>query len=87
MDKSEMLKLLDSHTISALLKIYNLKYKHIAVRLHCTKQNIVSMMKTDRFTESQRRTVLDLFLQHGLEATELVLIYHMTNKLRKVNQK
>jgi ribosome-interacting GTPase 1 len=82
-DKTEMIKLLDAETISALLRIYNLKYKHIAIRFNCTKENIVYLMKHDRFKDYQREIILELFQLQGLEVTELILIHHMANKSKK----
>ena len=83
MDKPTMLKLLDASTIVALLKIYNLSYRNLALLFRCSRQNIVYLIKHDRFSEYQRETVLDLFLQYGLEPSELVLVHHMS---KKVNQ-
>lgn len=83
LDKKEMIPYLDASTMKALLKIYNLKYSHIAGRLGFTKQNLVYLLKHDRFTESQRYIVLEILFQYGLEPTELVLINSMC---KKVNQ-
>lgn len=75
-----MLKLLDATTIVALLKIYDLHYKHVAIRLNCTRQNITHLVKADSFSPYQRELILELLLQYGLEATELALVHHMTKK-------
>ena len=80
MDKATMLSLLDAKTIAALLKIYNLPYRHLALIFRCTRQNIVYLLKYDRFSEYQREVVLDVFLEYGLEPSELVLVHHMTKK-------
>jgi hypothetical protein len=82
-DKSEAIRLLDAETISALLRIYNLKYKHLAVRFNCTKENIVYLIKHDRFKDYQREIILELFMQHGLDLTQLTLIHIMANQSKK----
>lgn len=84
MKKAEMLKLLDASTIVALLKIYGLNYRHVAIRLNCVRQNISYLLKHDSFNEHQREVVLELLLQHGLEASELALIRHMTKKVKQL---
>ncbi|MCP1146157.1 hypothetical protein [Lysinibacillus endophyticus] len=84
MDKKQLIQKLDASTIVALLKIYNLKYKHIAGRLSCTRQNVLYLLKNDCFKEYQRYIILDLFLQYGLTDTELALIHHMTKKVKQL---
>jgi predicted XRE-type DNA-binding protein len=84
--KAEVLKLLDAETITALLKIYNLKYENIAIRLHITRQAIVYKMRKDRWKDFEKEIVLDLLQQHGLEITELILINKMVTTSRKVKK-
>lgn len=80
MNKNTQLQMLDPPTITALLKIYNLSYKNLALLLRCTRQNIVYLLKNERLSEYQTEIILELFKQHGLEDTELVLIHYMTRK-------
>lgn len=80
MDKKTQLQLLNPTTIIALLKIYNLSYKNLALLLRCTRQNIVYLLKNERLSDYQKELILELLLQHGLEPTELVLIHYMTMK-------
>ena len=84
MEKSEMMKLLDASTIAILLKIYGLKYKHVGLRLRCSRQNVGYLLKFDNFSPYQREIILELLLQHGLEASELVLVHHMTKKVKQL---
>lgn len=82
-DKSKLISLLDADTISALLRIYGLGYKNLAVRFHVTREAIYYRQKTDCWKPYEREMILDLFVSHGLEMAELMLIHQMTNK-RKV---
>lgn len=84
MDIKTKLQMLDPATIIALLKIYNLSYKNLALLLRCTRQNIVYLLKYDRLNEYQTEIILELFKQHGLEDTELVLIHYMTRKVTQL---
>ncbi|WP_066385483.1 hypothetical protein [Neobacillus mesonae] len=78
-DKAELLMLLDSATIKALLRLYGLGYKSIAVRFGVTRPAINYMLRHDSFKDYQRQILLDLFFQLGMEATELILINKMIN--------
>ena len=84
MEKSEIIRLLDAPTIVALLKIYDLHYKHVGIRLRCSRQNVSYLLKADSFKQYQREIILDLLLQHGLEASELVVVHHMTKKVKQL---
>lgn len=79
-----MMPLLNAPTIVALLKIYDLNYKHVGIRLRCSRQNVGYLLKADSFKQYQREIILDLLLQHGLEATELVVVHHMTKKVKQL---
>lgn len=83
-DKAELLKLLDADTIKALLRLYGIDYKKIAIRFDQTRPAIYYQLKNDSFKDYQRAIILDLFTQHGLEATELILINKMMTTMKKV---
>jgi hypothetical protein len=83
-ETSELIQLLDSDTIEVLFKVFNLNYKHIAIRLRCTPQNIAYKMKTNSWKIHEKKLLLELFRQHGLENLELILFHQITNKTKKV---
>jgi hypothetical protein len=85
-DKTELLKLLDSATISAILRIYGITYKHLAIKLNCTRPNVSYHIKHDSFKGFEREVILDLFFQHGLEVVELMLINNMVKTAKKFNK-
>lgn len=80
MIKRNLLDYLDAPTIIALIKIYNLKYSHLAYRLGFSKQNLVYLLKHDRFKEYQRMQIYQFFKEYQMEDLELILINHMTKK-------
>ncbi|QFT88070.1 hypothetical protein FIU87_05405 [Bacillus sp. THAF10] len=82
-DKSKLINLLDSATITALLRLYGLNYKHFAIRFNVTREAIHYRMKTDCWKAYERELILELFISHGLEMAELMLIHQMVTK-RKV---
>jgi hypothetical protein len=83
-DKKEVLKLLDANTMKALLRLYGLDYKFLAVRLGCTRPNIHYHLKHDTFKDYQRENILELLFKQGLEVAELVIINQLVNKQKKV---
>ncbi|WP_430789470.1 hypothetical protein VBD025_03930 [Virgibacillus flavescens] len=83
-DKKEVLQLLDADTIIALLKVVNLKYKHVAGRLNISRQAIVYLMKHDAYKDWQKEIILEMLLQHGCEVAEIMLVHQMVNKAKKV---
>lgn len=84
-DKAELLQLLDAETIKALLRLYGIDYKNIAIRFGQTRPAIYYQLKNDSFKDYQREIILNLFIQYGLEAAELILINKMMATMRKVN--
>ncbi len=85
-DKAELIKLLDADTLVALLKIYGITYKHLAIRLNVTRPAISYHVKNNSFKSHDLRIVLDLLFNHGLEVAELILINKMVNTARKVKR-
>ena len=83
-EKNEVIQLLDASTITALLRIYNLKYKHIAGMFNVTRPAVTYMIKHDSFKDWQREKVLEMFQHQGLEIAELMLIHQMVNTSKKV---
>ncbi|WP_078408728.1 hypothetical protein [Priestia abyssalis] len=79
-NQKDVLELLDSPTISALLKIYDIQYSALAFKFHCSKQNIVYLMKHDAFKDYQRQLIYELFKSYGMEDLELFLIHHLLHK-------
>ncbi|MED4037044.1 hypothetical protein [Niallia taxi] len=84
-DITAYLNYMDTETIAALLKIYNLTYRHVAIRLNCTRPNISYHMKNDTFKPFEREMILRLFLERGLEFAELVIINKLITTSKKVN--
>lgn len=84
MDRERMISLLDPPTIVSLLKVYNLGYKNLALLFRCTRQNVVHLLKYNKLSKYQKKLVLELFEQYGLEAAELVLIHYMTKKANQL---
>ncbi|MFB5196154.1 hypothetical protein ACE198_14695 [Neobacillus sp. KR4-4] len=85
-DNNQIIQYLDSATISALFRVYGIKYDAIGMRLRCTRQNIVYKMKTDSWKDYERQMVLELLRQHGLETVELILINRMVNTSKNLKQ-
>jgi hypothetical protein len=85
-DKFEVLKMLDSDTVTCLLKVYNLTYQHVAIRLRCTRQNVLYLLKSGNMKDYQKDIILDIFTSYGMEIAELLLIHQMTSKARKLKQ-
>ncbi|WP_413299712.1 hypothetical protein AA0X95_16600 [Bacillus sp. 1P10SD] len=83
-EKHEVLKMLDSDTISALLKIYGLTYQHLALPLRCTRQNVLYLLKSGNMKDYQKAIILDIFTSYGMETAELMLIHQMTSKAKKL---
>ncbi|MGE6488787.1 hypothetical protein [Paenisporosarcina sp. NPDC076898] len=83
-DKAELLKLLDADTIKALLRLYGIDYKKIAIRFGQTRPAIYYQLKNDSFKDYQREILLNLFIQNGLEAAELILINKLMTTMKKV---
>ncbi|WP_413308815.1 hypothetical protein AA0X95_11045 [Bacillus sp. 1P10SD] len=83
MNNHDILNLLDTATLSALFKLYNIKYSSIAVRLRCTKANITYKQQTDSWKDYELQIVLEILQQYGLEITELILINRMVNTAKK----
>jgi hypothetical protein len=80
-NKNLLIDLLDPSTIKALMSIYQIRLKHIAVRLNgVSKQAVKYHLDRGSFKAWQKEVILDLFIDHGLEAAELILINTMTNK-------
>lgn len=79
-NKAELLKLMDAPTITALLRIYDIKYPTLAFKFSCSRQNIVYLMKHDAFKEYQRQALYELFKSYGMEDLELILLHNMTAK-------
>jgi hypothetical protein len=85
-EKSEVLKMLDSDTISCLLKVYNLTYQHLAIPLRCTRQNILYLLKSGNMRGYQKEIILGIFTSYGMETAELMLIHQMTSKAKKLRK-
>ncbi|MBN3553302.1 hypothetical protein JYA63_03425 [Fictibacillus nanhaiensis] len=83
-DKTEVMKLLDEKTLKALLRLYGIDYKFLAVRLGCTRPNIHYHLKHDTFKQYQRENILELLFKQGLEVAELVIINQLVTKQKKV---
>ncbi|WP_409289633.1 hypothetical protein [Peribacillus sp. SCS-37] len=77
--KEEVIKLLDAKTISVLLTIYGISYKHLAARFNISKPAISYHMKNDSFKAHERAMLLEIFVSQGLEILELILINKMMN--------
>ncbi|USK45517.1 hypothetical protein [Cytobacillus oceanisediminis] len=83
-DKSKIIPLLDAETISALLRIYGIGYKNLAVRFGVTREAVWYRQKVDCWKPYEREMLLDLFVSYGMELAELILLHQMINK-RKVD--
>ncbi|PFR91173.1 hypothetical protein COK43_10360 [Bacillus cereus] len=73
-DKESLVHHLNGPTIAALSRFYGISYKQMAARLRCGASNVKYHIDGDSFAEWQRMTLLDLFMDYGLEVTELILI-------------
>jgi hypothetical protein len=85
-EKSQLLKMMDSDTVTCLLKVYNLTYQHIALRLRCTRQNVLYLLKSGNMKDYQKEIILEIFVSHGMEKAELMLIYQMVTKSKKLKR-
>jgi hypothetical protein len=85
-EKSEVLKMLDSDTVTCLLKVYNLTYQHIAIRLRCTRQNVLYLLKSGNMKDYQKDIILDIFTSYGMEIAELMLIHQMTSTAKNLRK-
>ncbi|WNF35685.1 hypothetical protein RJD24_14650 [Bacillaceae bacterium IKA-2] len=86
-DKAKTLEMLDAVTISALVRVYGLKYDNIAIRMKCTRQNICYKQRTNSYTVYEKEIVWELLQQHGLDSTFLILINTMIKtQQRKVSK-
>jgi hypothetical protein len=76
----QLIDLLDPNTIKALQSIYQIRLKHIAVRLNCTKQNVKYHLDNGSFKDWQKEVIYELLLENGLDQTELILVNSIANK-------
>ncbi|MBN3556054.1 hypothetical protein JYA63_17375 [Fictibacillus nanhaiensis] len=81
--KHTILELLDPVTIKAVTALYQLRLKHIGYRLNCTPQAVKYNLDNDSFKQWQKEKILDLFMDHGIEVAELILINSMAIKKGK----
>lgn len=75
--------MINSDTVPALMKIYDVTYQQLSLHFRMTKQGVIYLVHHDRLKEYQKEIVLDVFLQLGLETAELMLIHQMTYKAKK----
>jgi hypothetical protein len=85
-DKASVLKMINQENVSALMKIYGITYQHLANRLRFTKQNVMYLLKAGTMKEYQKEIILEIFISHGLEITELMFINHLTSKSKILNK-
>lgn len=78
--KESLIDLLDPITIKAVSSLYQIRLKHIAIRLNVTKQAVKYHLDRSSFQDWQKEVILHLFMDHGLEAAELILIHTISNK-------
>ena len=83
-ETKEIIKLLDSDTISALFRLYGITYDTIGIRMRMTRQAVTYKIKHDAFKDYEREIVLQLLQQHGLEISELILINKIINTAKNV---
>jgi hypothetical protein len=83
-DKAEVLKMINQANVSALMRIYGITYQHLANRLRFTKQNVMYLLKAGTMKDYQKEIILEIFLQRGLEITELIFINHLTSKSKRL---
>jgi hypothetical protein len=85
-EKSSVLQMLDSETVTCLLKVYNLTYQHIAIRMRCTRQNVLYLLKSGNMKDYQKEIILDIFTSYGMEIAELMLLHQMTSKAKNLKK-
>lgn len=81
-DKESLTQYLTGPTIAALSRFYGISYKQMAARLRYGSSNVKYHVDGDSFAKWQRMALLDLFMDHGLEATELILIHQLLKAKR-----
>jgi hypothetical protein len=83
----DLIQLLDKDVIRFMFQLYDIGYKHIALKLRCTVQNITYKQRTDSWYPHERKMLLDLFRSYGMEIAELMLIHQMTSKAKNTTKK
>ncbi|MGS2776967.1 hypothetical protein ACVBAX_06265 [Robertmurraya sp. GLU-23] len=82
-DQKQLLDLLDTKTINILQSIYQIRLKHMAIHLNCTIQNVKYHLDQGNFKDRQKKAIYQLFLDQGMDQTELILINSISNKKSK----
>ncbi|MGE6401893.1 hypothetical protein [Bacillus cereus] len=76
-DKDALLHYLNGDVVAALGKLFNVSYRQIAGPLRCSAANIKYHIHNDSFAPWQKRLLLQMFMNRGLEAAELVFLHQL----------
>lgn len=78
--KESLLMLLNPATITAIKNIYGLSLKHLSLKLNLTPQAVSYILLNDCLKDWQKEKILDLYISHGLEVSELIFVHTMITK-------